>query len=109
MDASNKYLFTVDEQLSGYRIFKSIEDSASTQKSDAELELLYIQWMSIKRTNNDSIWAFTARVQTDAAKFYGTDYEVKSKALARRWRKGLGSDFQSINNMVDETGIIPYG
>ena len=109
MDASTKSLFTLEEQLSGYRIFKFIEDSDSTQKSDAEIKLLYIQWMSIKRTNNDSIRAFAARVQTHAAQFDGTEYEVKYKALARRWRKGLGSYFQSINTMVDETGIIPYG
>ena len=109
VDVSTKYLFTVEEQLSGYRIFKSIEDSASTQKSDADLELLYIQWMSIERNTNEFIREFMARVQTDAAQFYGTDYEVKYKALARRWRKGLGSDFQSIDNMADETGIIPDG
>ena len=65
--------------------------------------------MSTKRNNNKSIRAFTARVQTDAAQFDGTDYEVKSKALTRRWSKGLCSGFQSIKKMVDETGIIPYG
>ena len=43
MDASTKVIFTVEEQLSGYRIFKSIEDPTSTQKSDTELNLLYIQ------------------------------------------------------------------
>ena len=64
--------------------------------------------MSIKCNNNDSIRGFAASVQTDAAQFYGTDYKVKSKDVARRWRKGLGSDFQSINKIVDETGIIPY-
>ena len=65
--------------------------------------------MSIKRTNNDSIRAFLARVQIYAAQFDVTDYEVNSKAIACRWRKGLGSDFQSINKMVDESGIIPDG
>ena len=109
MDANTKPLFTVEEKLSGYLIFNSIEDSTSTEKSDAEIELLYIQWMSIKRTTTDSIKAFAARVQTDAAQFDGTDYEVKSKYLSRRWRKGLGSDLQSINKIVDETGIIPDG
>ena len=63
--------------------------------------------MSINRNNNESIRAFAVRVQIDAAKFDGTDYEVKSKALACSWRKGLGSDFQSINKMINETGIIP--
>ena len=101
MESSIKSIFTVEEHLSGYLIFNSIEDSASTQKYDAELELLYIQWISIKRTNNKSIRAFAARVQTDAVQFDGTDYEVKPKALAHSWRKGIGSDFQSINNMVD--------
>ena len=67
MDVSTKSLFTVEDHCSGYRIFKSIEDSASTQKSDAEINLLYIQWISIKRTNNKSIRDFVARVQTDAA------------------------------------------
>ena len=43
MNASTKALFTIEEQLSGYRIFKSIEDYASTQKYDADIELLYIQ------------------------------------------------------------------
>ena len=109
MYASTKAPFTVEEKLNGYQIFKSIEDSASTQKYDTEIDLLYIQWMSIKRTTTKSIRAFATRVQTDAAQFYGTDYKVKSKALARRWRKGLGSDFQSISKMVDETGIIPDG
>ena len=65
--------------------------------------------MPIKRTNNASIRAFAERVQKDAAQFDGTDYEVKSKDLTRRWRKWIGSDFQSINKMVDETGIITYG
>ena len=101
MEASTRALFTSGEHLSGYRIFKSIEDSASTQKYDADLELLYIQWMSIKRNNNNSIRAFVARVQIDAAQFDDTDYEVKPKYLARRWCKGLGSDFQPINKMVD--------
>ena len=101
MDSSTKTLFTIEEQLSGYLIFYSIEDSASAQKSDWELDLLYIQWMSINRNNNESIRAFAVRVQIDAAKFDGTDYEVKPKALAHSWRKGIGSDFQSINNMVD--------
>ena len=63
--------------------------------------------MSIKRTNNKSIRYFAAHVQTDAEKFDGTDYEFKSKSLARRWRKIIGSNFQSINNMVNETVIIP--
>ena len=40
MDASTKALFAVKEQLSGYRIFKSIEYSASTQKSDAEIDMM---------------------------------------------------------------------
>ena len=53
MDEITKALFTVDEQISGYRIFKLTEDSASTQKYDAELELLYIRWMSIKCNSND--------------------------------------------------------
>ena len=109
MDASTKALFNVEEHLSGYRIFKSIEESAHTQKYDADIELLYIQWMSIKRTNNESIRAFAVRVQTDAAQFDGTDYEVKSKSLASRWSKGLSYNFHSINKMVDETGIIPDG
>ena len=43
MDASTKYIFTVEENLSGYHILKSIEESASTQKSDAEIKFLYIQ------------------------------------------------------------------
>ena len=107
MDASTKSLFVAVEKLSGYRIFKSIEDFASTQKSDAEIKLLYIQWISIKRTTAESIRAFATRVQTDAAQFDGTDYEVNSKALVRRWRKGLGSDLRPIKKMVDETGIIP--
>ena len=42
MDASAKSILAVEEQLSGYRIFKSIEDSASTPNSDAEIELMYI-------------------------------------------------------------------
>ena len=109
MDASTKYLFTVEEQLSGYRIFKSIEDSDSTQKYDTELKLLYIQWMSIKRSNNNTIRAFAARVQTYAAQIDGTNYKVKFKALARRCTKGLGSSFKSINKMVNETVIIPDG
>ena len=95
MDTSTKALFTVEEQISGYHIFKSSEDSASTQKSDAEIDLMYIQWMYIKRTTTKSIRDFAARVQTEVTQFDGTDYEVKSKSLARRWRKGLGSDFQS--------------
>ena len=33
-EASTKALFTVEEQLSGYRIFKSIEDYAPTKKND---------------------------------------------------------------------------
>ena len=89
MDAITKALFTVDEQISGYRIFKLTEDSASTQKYDDELELLYIRWMYIKCNRNDSIISFTARVQTDDAQYYDTDYEVNPKSLARRWRKGL--------------------
>ena len=70
---------------------------------------MYIQWMSIKRTNSESIRAFAARVQIDAAQFDGTGYEINSKYLSRRWHKGIGSNFQSINKMVDETGIIPDG
>ena len=62
MYASTKSPFTVEEKLNGYQIFKSIEDSASTQKYDTELKLLYIQWMSIKRSNNNTIRAFAARV-----------------------------------------------
>ena len=77
VDASTKAIFTVEEQLSGYRIFKSIEDSASTQKSDADINLLYIQWMSIKRTNNKSTRAFASLVHTYAAQFDGTNYEIK--------------------------------
>ena len=84
MYASTKPLFTVEDQLNGYRIFKSIEDSASNQKSDAELEFLCIEWMSIKRNSNKYIIAFAEQVQTDAAKFDSTEYEVKSKPLARR-------------------------
>ena len=87
----------------------SIKDSAPTQKSDAEIDMMYIQWMSIKRTTTNSIRAFASRVQTDAAQFDGADYRVKSKPLARRWRKGFGSDFQSIKKTVDETVVIPYG
>ena len=109
MDASTKALFTEEEQLSGYYIFKSIEDSNSTQKSDADIELLYIQYTSIKRNINNSTRAFTAHIKTDAAKFYRTEYEVNPKSLARMRRKGIGSDFHSINKMVDETGIIPDG
>ena len=93
MDNSTKSLFTIEEQLSGYHILKSIEDSTSTQNCDAEIDLPYIQWMSIKRTTTKSIIAFATRVQMDAAQFDGTDYKVNYKALARRWRKGLGSDF----------------
>ena len=93
MDASTESLFTIDDQLIGYPIFKWIEDSASTQKSDAEIDLMYIQWMSIKQTNNESIRAFAARVQKYAAQFYGTDYEVNPQSLARRWHKGIGYDF----------------
>ena len=40
MDSSTKDLFTIEEKISGYRIFKSIEDSSSTQKYYAEIELL---------------------------------------------------------------------
>ena len=58
MDTSTKSLFTVEENLSGYRILKYIEDSTSTQKSDSELDMLYIQWISIKRNINESIRAF---------------------------------------------------
>ena len=65
----------------------------STQKSDAELEFLCVEWMSIKRNSNKYITAFAEQVQTDAAKFDSTEYEVKSKPLARRWRKSLGTDF----------------
>ena len=65
--------------------------------------------MSIKRSNNNTIRAFAARVQTYAAQIDGTNYEVKSKALARRCTKGLGSSFKSINKMVNETVIIPDG
>ena len=65
--------------------------------------------MPTKRTTTKSIRAFSARVQADATQFDGTDYKFKSKALARRWRKGLGSDFKNINKMVDETGVIPDG
>ena len=101
MDASTKALFTVEEQLSGYHIFKFIEYSASTQKYDLDIDLLYIQWMYIKCTTNESIRPFAARVQAYSAQFDVTDYELNSKYLARRWRKGLGSDFQSINKMVD--------
>ena len=43
MDTSTKALFAIDEQLSGYHIFKFIEDSASTQKYDTDIELLYNQ------------------------------------------------------------------
>ena len=107
MDASTKALFTVKENIGVYHIFKSIEYSASTQKSYAELKLLYIQCMSIKLNNNESIRAFVERLQTYTAQFDGTDYEVKPKSLAHRWHKGLGSDFHSINKMVDKTGIIP--
>ena len=96
MDSSTKSLFPVEDQLSGYRIFKSIEDSDSTQKSDSEIKLLYNQWMSIKCSKNMRIRSFAALVQTNAAQFDGTDYEVKSKALTYKWRKGFGSDFQSI-------------
>ena len=101
VDNSTKALFAVEEQLSVYRIFKSIEDYDSNQKSDAEIKLMYIQWMSIKHTNNESIRAFTERVQTNAAQFDGTDYNFNSKALAIRLRKRLGSDSHSINKMVD--------
>ena len=73
MDASTKALFNVEEHLSGYRIFKSIEESAHTQKYDADIELLYIYCMSIKRTTTDSTRAFASRVQMDAAQFYVTD------------------------------------
>ena len=52
MDASIKSVFAIEEQISGYLIFKSIEDSAPPKKSDADIKLLYIQWMCIKRTNN---------------------------------------------------------
>ena len=81
MDTSTKALFAVEEQLSGYHIYNSIEYSASTQKFYAYIELLYIQWMSIKRTTTNSIRAFAARVQTEAEQFDGTDYKVKSKPL----------------------------
>ena len=50
---------------------------------------------------------FVTFVQTATAQFYITDYESNPKSLARWWYKVLGSDFQSIKNMVDETGIIP--
>ena len=93
MDTSTKALFAIDEQLSGYHIFKFIEDSASTQKYDTDIELLYNQWTSIKRTTTNSIREFAAHVQTDDAKFDGTEYKVNSKSLSCRWRKGLGSDF----------------
>ena len=49
------------------------------------------------------------RVQTYAAQFDDTDYEVNTKFLCYRWSKGLGCDYQSINNMFDETVIIPDG
>ena len=73
VDASTKSPFAVEDQLSRYRVFKYIEDSASTQKYDAEIELLYIQGISIKRTTTKSIRAFVARVQNNDAQFYGTD------------------------------------
>ena len=107
MDASNKAVFTIKEQINTYRIFKSIDYSDSTQKYDAEIDLLYIQWMYIKRTTNDSIRGFASRVQIDAAQFYGTDYKVNPKALTRRWRKGFGYDFQASNKMFYKTGNIP--
>ena len=86
-ETSIKALFNLDEELSGYQIFKSIEDSASTQKSDAEIEMLYIQWTPINRTNNDSIRAFVERVQTDPAQFDGTNNKSKFKDLSIRWRR----------------------
>ena len=76
--------------------FSSILSPPSTQKYDAEIDLMFIQWMSIKRTTTESIISFAERVHTDAAQFDGTNYEFKSKDLACRWRKGLGSDFQTI-------------
>ena len=57
--------------------------------------------MSIKRTTTDYMRDFVAHVQTEDEKSDGTDYEVKSKALSRRWRKILGSDFRSINKIFD--------
>ena len=63
--------------------------------------------MSVKRNNNESIMTFVTFVQTATAQFYITDYESNPKSLARWWYKGLGSDFQSINKMVNETDIIP--
>ena len=108
-EISTKALLTVEEQLSGYHIFKYIEDSASTKKSDSELELLYILWIPIKSNRNESIRAYEARAQTFSAQFDSTDYEVNPKSLVCRWCKVIGYDFQSINKMVDETGIILDG
>ena len=65
--------------------------------------------MYIKRTTTKSIRAFATRVQTEAAQFDGTYYNVNYKPLLRRRRKGLGCDLHSINTMVDETGITPDG
>ena len=65
--------------------------------------------MSIKRNRNNSTRAFAACVQTDYEKFDSTYYEVKPKYPAHKWWKVLGSDFQSMKKMFDETGIITDG
>ena len=96
MYAKIRSLLTVEEKISGYRIFKLIDDSASIKKSDADIKILYTEWMSMRRNRNESSRAFAAHIQTEAENFDDTDYEVKPKDLTRKWCKGLGSNFQSI-------------
>ena len=92
-------------------ILNTVKTMGSLPKTDDELDALLNAFMNIKRGSSENIVPYTTRVQKSASLLRGTkhSHSATDTDIKRRWRVGLGPDFDQINYAFDVLGITPKG
>ena len=97
------------ERTTATYILSTVHTLGSLPKTLKEIDSLLTSFLHIKRGLSEGIVPYTTRVQKSAALLCGTKHSdsVSDADVKRRWRVGLGPDFNSINNAFDVLGITP--
>eukprot|EP00957_Ditylum_brightwellii_P043112 3265710-Ditylum_brightwellii.AAC.1 len=99
----------MDQKVSGFKIYHAITRIANTMLSTDEVEALQRNWLNMERGHNETIDAWSTRVQTAAQELQSMTITITQADIGRRWRTGLGKGFKEFNRLIRMTNRVPHG
>eukprot|EP00957_Ditylum_brightwellii_P108254 8259008-Ditylum_brightwellii.AAC.1 len=98
-----------NKKVSGYKVYNAITRIANTSLSTNEVEQILRDWLNMERLQTESIKDWSTRVQNAAQELGKTSITIAQSDIGRRWRTGLGTEFEEFNKMIYITSQIPVG